>query len=104
MHSLAAHFELFLRSREEAGEDGVSGLFLADRPPTGVKKLERLKNLFQTGGEVDGTGEFKPRGRFPHIHLFGFTTDNASNLLSLVDIMVGAFRYCITHLLQSTAG
>lgn len=70
-------------------EDDEHGLVLIDRLPSG-RDHDYLKDKFQQG--LAGEDWSLSLGR---IALFGVTADGASHLSSAVDIVLGAFRFCV---------
>jgi hypothetical protein len=77
-------FERFLQ------EENATGIAIVDRLPFS-SSFQFLQEKFQLGLTF-------PRGenrKLERIHLFGFSCIGASNACSAIDIILGAFRYCI---------
>jgi len=70
----------------------ATGIAITDRLPF-VKEFDFLRSKFQIGLSFPN-GRTK---RLSNILIFASSCEGASNLLSVNDIMLGAFRYCINE-------
>jgi hypothetical protein len=93
-NTLLGRFNEFL-----ATDQDDYGIALFDRPP--VKHEYRyLKEKFQTGLTLRDSN----RRRLERIIAFASTTDGASHLASVADVLIGSFRYCVNEEDRSIAG
>ncbi len=76
----------------------ATGLAITDRLPF-VKEYDFLRSKFQIGLSFP-SGKTR---RLSNILLFASSCEGASNLLSVNDIILGAFRYCINELDKTIA-
>jgi hypothetical protein len=93
-NTLLGKFNEFLGTRD------TFGLVLFDRIPID-DPYAYLREKFQIG-MTDLRGE--PKGRLERIMSFGSTTDGASHLASIADILVGSWRYCVNEPKRDVVG
>lgn len=72
------------------GQRAAKGCVIVDRLPKGVE-FEYLQQKFTVGLEFDDSAPV----RLDNVVLYASSCINASHLASAVDIVLGAFRYCI---------
>ena len=77
-------FERFLE------EEDATGISIVDRLPF-KGDFQYLQKKFQVGLTFQGGG----KRRLERIHLYGFSCVGASHACSAIDIILGAFRYCV---------
>jgi hypothetical protein len=85
-NSVLCAFDRFLE------EENATGICILDRVPFNGD-FRYLEEKFQTGLI------FSPRGtkRLERVHLFAFSCQGASHVGSAIDIILGAFRYCVNE-------
>lgn len=79
-------FERFLQ------EEDATGICIADRLPFKAS-FQYLQKKFQVGL----TFPWERNRKLERIHLFGFSCIGASHACSAIDIILGAFRYCVNR-------
>lgn len=92
-NTVLSRFNMFL------GEQKSHGYALMDRMPI-KDPYTYLKDKFQLGMEFPDSRSI----RFDRILGFGHACDGSSNLCSVADIMLGAFRYCVNEPDNEEAG
>jgi hypothetical protein len=92
-NTVLSKFNMFL------GEQKSHGYVLMDRMPI-RDPYKYLKDKFQLGMEFQG----KPSIRLERIVGLGHACDGSSNLCSVADILLGAFRYCVNEPDNEEAG
>lgn len=75
------------------GQEDDNGIVVADRLPF-PGDFKYLKEKFQVGLEMPGYGVRRLDTR---IHLFTTTCHGTSHATSAIDIVLGAFRYCVNE-------
>lgn len=85
-NSVFCSFERFLQ------EEDSTGICIVDRLPFN-SSFQYLKEKFQAGLTFPYGGNKK----LEHIHIFAFSCIGASHACSAIDIVLGAFRYCINE-------
>lgn len=85
-NSVFCAFELFLR------EEDATGMCIVDRLPFNGS-FRYLKEKFQIGL----TFPYGRHKKLEQIHLFAFSCVGASHACSAIDIVLGAFRYCVNE-------
>jgi hypothetical protein len=92
-NTVLSRFDTFLKEQKSFG------YALMDRMPI-KDPYKYLKDKFQLGMEFPD----KPSVRFDRIIGLGHACDGSSNLCSVADIMLGAFRYCVNEPENPEAG
>jgi len=92
MNTVISQFHQYLREHDKHGIVAVDRL-------TNHAEYQLLAKRFTTGLELH-TKTSVPLGR---VHLFSATCTNASHASSALDIVLGAFRYCINDKKATTA-
>lgn len=80
------------RFNQFLSENSSYGICLVDRLPM-KSGYEYLKQKFTKGLDMDSGYYIK----LDRIKLFGSTCSNASHLSSVVDVVLGSFRYCVNN-------
>lgn len=75
--------------------ENATGLCIADRQ-SGKNHFDYLKERFQVGLEFDG-GPF----HLDRIHTFAASCIGASHAISAIDIVLGAFRFCVNERIKT---
>ena len=73
-------------------EENATGMCVVDRLPFD-RGYQYLQEKFQTGLSFPSGGNLQ----LSRIHLFASTCDGASHASSAIDIILGAFRYCVNQ-------
>lgn len=87
LRTLLCHYDLFLERKE------ASGFFLADRFEN---CFDTFKEVFTFGIDPVAAG-IRNHRNLQHVHLLGATCMGSTHFLSLVDVILGAFRYCVNE-------